>query len=240
MAINGGEPRRPAAAPALRDIPFEDLFRACRLGGDLSAWNERFGPIVAQVAARVRTRFGNAELADSAALSAVATLVRRLRVGEPDSRLDRIDGPDALVGYLVLRAHHKVWEKLKDRRRLRGWPADMDPAEPGTEADGEPGDADRIRSAVRREMEVQLHRMFERMGLLLGSPRQRATFALIYRDMYGIESLSDTAIADRVGVATKTVQRVRRKVEAYWPEIEAEGRRAVERLEWRLRRLAGL
>ena len=58
--------------------------------------------------------------------------------------------------------------------------------------------------------------------------------------MYGIEPLTDVAIARRVGVATKTVQRVRRQVEAHWPELEAEGRRAVRALEAELRRQAGI
>ena len=97
-------------------------------------------------------------------------------------------------------------------------------------------DPDLIRDAVRVEMKVQLERMLDRMNLLLGTPRQRATFALMYRSMYGIEPLTDAAIARRVGVAAKTVQRVRRQVEQHWPELEAEGQRAVRALEAALRR----
>ena len=87
------------------DVPFERLFEVWRAGGDLEAWNDRFGKIVAQVATRLRRRFGDRDLAESAAGSAVATMLRRLREGDPDSRLDRLDGPDALEGYLVLLAH---------------------------------------------------------------------------------------------------------------------------------------
>ena len=237
MATSGGEPHRPGAVAALDDIPFEQLFQAWRRGGDLAAWNDRFGPIVAQVAARVRAQFGDANLAESAAQSAMKTLVRRVREGEPDSKLDRVAGPDALFGYLVLRAHHKAWKKLKDRWKQRPLPPDW---EQDDETDESFDDLERIRIAVRREMGVQLHRMLERMRLELRTPRQRATFELMYRSMYGIEPLTDVEIARRVGVATRTVQRVRRKVEEHWPEIEAEGRRAVEALEAKLRSQAGL
>jgi DNA-directed RNA polymerase specialized sigma24 family protein len=228
-----------AAAVALDEIPFERLFQAWRDGGDLSAWNDRFGPIVAQVAARIRARFGDPDLADSAAQSAMATFVRRMREGEPDSKLDRVDGPDALFGYLVLRAHHKAWEKLKGRWRQRPLPADWDRAAQGGQGAEDPDLQEPTRREVRREMEEQLRRMLERMNLLLGTELQRKTFYLMYRSMYGVERLTDVAIAQRVGVAAKTVQRVRRKVEEHWPGLVAEGRRAVKALEERLRSQAG-
>ena len=106
---------RPETMSEFDDVPFERLFEVWRTGGDLKAWNDRFGTIVAQVATRLRRRFGDRDLAESAAGSAVATLLRRVREGDPDSRLDRLDGPDALEGYLVLLAHTKAWKKLKDQ-----------------------------------------------------------------------------------------------------------------------------
>ena len=170
------EAQRPDAAVMLDDIPFERLFDVLRHGGDLEAWNDGFGAIVAQVAERLRSRFREAELAESAALSAVATFVRRLREGEPDSKLDRVDGRDTLVGYLVLRAHHKAWEKLHDQWRRKSWPVDLDQADLRNEPSAEVADAsdsDFIRSAVRAEMSFQLRHMLDRMNLLLGTARQR-------------------------------------------------------------------
>jgi hypothetical protein len=202
MAASGGESHRPDAAEALGDIPFEHLFQACRGGGDLAAWNDRFGPIVAQVAARVRAKFGDPDLAESAAQSAVATFLGRLREGEADSRLARVDGPDALFGYLVLRAHHKAWEKPRARWSAGPPPADWEPASPKPEGAESGGDEKLIQSAVRREMEAHLRVMLERMGLLLGTPRRRATFELMYQSMYGVERLTDVEIAQRVGLVT--------------------------------------
>jgi hypothetical protein len=227
---------RPETMSELDDVPFERLFVVWRTGGDLKAWNDRFGTIVAQVATRLRRRFGDRDLAESAAGSAVATLLRRVREGDPDSRLDRLDGPDALEGYLVLLAHTKAWKKLKEQWSRKPCPDGLEPVDPGHEPDSCEDDPDLIRDAVRVEMKVQLQRMLDQMNLLLGTPRQRATFALMYRSMYGIEPLTDAAIARRVGVADKTVQRVRRQVEQHWPELEAEGRRAVRALEAALRR----
>jgi DNA-directed RNA polymerase specialized sigma24 family protein len=226
---------RPEAMSELDDVPFERLFEVWRTGGDLKAWNDRFGTIVAQVAARLRRRFGDQDLAESAAGSAVATLLRRVREGDPDSKLDRLDGPGALEGYLVLLAHTKVWKKLKDQWARRPCPEGLEPVDPGPAPDVSEADPDLIRDAVRVEMKVQLQRMLDRMNLLLGTPRQRATFALMYRSMYGIEQLTDAAIARRVGVTAKTVQRVRRQVEQHWPELEADGQRAVRALEAALR-----
>jgi hypothetical protein len=220
----------------LDDVPFEQLFELWRAGGDLKVWNDRFGTIVAHVAARLRQRFGDRDLAESAAGSAMATLLRRVREGDPDSRLDRLDGPDALEGYIVLLAHTKAWKKLKDRWSSKHCPEGREPIDPGRETDAHQDDPGVIRDAVRTEMKVQLRRMLDRMNLLLGTPRQRATFALMYRSMYGIEPLTDAAIARRVGVAAKTVQRVRRQVEQHWPELQADGQRAVRALEAALRR----
>jgi hypothetical protein len=219
----------------LDDIPFERLFEVCQTGGDLKVWNDRFGTIVAEVATRLRRRFGDQELAESAAGSAVATLLRRLREGDPDSKLDRLDGPAALEGYLVLLAHTKVWKKLKHQWARRSCPEGLEPVAPGPALDVSDEDLELVRDAVRVEMKVQLQLMLDRMNLLLGTPRQRATFALMYRSMYGIEQLTDVAIARRVGVTAKTVQRVRRQVEQHWPELEAEGQRAVSALETALR-----
>jgi hypothetical protein len=227
---------RPETMSELDDVPFERLFEVWRTGGDLKAWNDRFGTIVAQVATRLLRRFGDRDLAESAAGSAVATLLRRVREGDPDSRLERLDGPDALEGYLVLLAHTKAWKKLKDQWSHEPCPEGLEPVDPGHEPDFYDDDPDLIRDAVRVEMKVQLQRMLDRMNLLLGTPRQRATFALMYRSMYGAERLTDAAIARRVGVAAKTVQRVRRQVEQHWPELEADGQRAVRALEAALRR----
>jgi DNA-directed RNA polymerase specialized sigma24 family protein len=242
MATNGSQSRQPDEVVRLDDVPFEGLYHVLKRGGDLAEWNDRFGAIVAQVGARLRSRFGEADLVDSAAQSAIATLVRRLREGEPDSKLERVDGPDALVGYLVLRAHHKAWIKLRSRWRSRTWPVDWEPADRRADATAhaqEADDSELIRSAVRVEMTTQLHRLLDRMNLLLGTPRQRATFALIYRDMYGVERMTDAAIASRVGVSTKTVQRVRATVEEHRPELEEEGRQAVRALEQSLRERKG-
>ena len=230
------DPLRPDTMSELDDVPFERLFEVWRSGGDLKAWNDRFGTIVAQVATRLRRRFGDRDLAESAVGSAVATLLRRVREGDPDSKLDRLDGPDALEGYLVLLAHSKAWKRLKDQWSRKSCPDGQEPVDPGHGPELHPDDLDLIREAVRAEMKVQLQRMLDRMNLLLGTPRQRATFALMYRSMYGIEPLTDAAIARRVGVAAKTVQRVRRQVEQHWPELEADGQRAVRALEAALRR----
>jgi DNA-directed RNA polymerase specialized sigma24 family protein len=220
---------------ALADIPFEGMWTVVRAGGNLDDWNQVFAEIVKQVSARVRAKFSDKGIADSAARSAMATVLRRAR----DGTLDRVDGPDAFIGQVVLAAHHKAWQKIKTRWRHLQIPEGFDPVDTSTTRHPEP-DPDPLvpPEAIRSEMASQLKAMLTRMNLLLKSDHRRQAFELLYRKMYGIERLTDAQIAARIGIAERTVRRVRREVEAHWPRVVEDGRRAVQALEARLRRLA--
>jgi DNA-directed RNA polymerase specialized sigma24 family protein len=220
----------------LADIPFEAMFRVWCEGGSLDQWNQVFSEIVRQVSARVRAKFGDKGIADSAARSAMATVLRRAR----DGTLEGVDGPDAFIGEVVLRAHHKAWEKLNDRWRHRQFLEGFDPVDLRTTRGAESDPQERlVLEAIRAEIADQLNAMLTRMNLLLKSELRRKTFELLYRKMYGIERLTDAEIAARLDISDRTVRRVRRQVEAQWPLLVEEGRQAVRALEARLRRLAG-
>jgi DNA-directed RNA polymerase specialized sigma24 family protein len=222
-------------------VPFEGLIAVVSRGGSLDDWNAVFSQVIEAVAARVRARFPYSHAADSAAHSALATVLRRMKEEDHDSRLDRIDGPDALIGYVVLIAHDKAWEKIRRHRKHVPLPRDdvfLDPrpaqVEPGSEDDEQVA-----KEAIRVEMAHQLGVILTRMNLLLKNEQQRSVFALLYRKMYGIEKLTDAEIAARTNLTDRTVRRVRRKVEAHWPQLVADGRRAMEALEAQFRRYAG-
>ena len=91
MASSGVSARGPGAAVcALMTSPSSPTPQSCGRRGDLTAWNDRFGPIVAQVATRVRARFGDPDPRRSAAaLSAWRHPLRRGSDGYSDSKLDR-------------------------------------------------------------------------------------------------------------------------------------------------------
>jgi len=216
----------------LADIAFETMFRVLCDGGSLDQWNQVFSEIVQQVSARVRAKFRDRAIADSAAQSAMATIIRRAR----DGALEGVDGPDAFIGQVVLRAHHKAWEKLRARWRYRQLPEGFDPEDPCPPTDPEPDpDGGHVAEAIRREMEYQLNAMLTRMNLLLKSEQRRKTFELLYRKMCGIERLTDAEIAARLGISERTVRRVRQQVEEHWPVLVEEGLRAVRALEAGLR-----
>jgi DNA-directed RNA polymerase specialized sigma24 family protein len=209
---------------ALEKLPAETLFEVWRSGGSFADWNSEFSKFVDEVEAVVRASFPNNRIAASAVQSAMATFLRRARDGE----LDRIDGPKSLFGYVVLRAHHKAWEKLKRDWAAGQLPLDFDLADPRPGlGEPEPGDTLLVIAAIRAEMAYQLNLALKRMGLLLRSEHQRCVFELVYRSMYEPEKLSVAEIAERCDVAERTVGRVRSRVKKHWPYLLEEARRAV-------------
>jgi DNA-directed RNA polymerase specialized sigma24 family protein len=215
----------------LGHVPSERLFEVVRRGQNLDDWNSDFSAIVEQVAAAVRARFKNRSIAESAAQSAMATILRRARDGE----LDRVEGPQTLFGYALLSAIHKAWKKLKDR--YPAWPEKFDPQVASRTTDREASSQIAVEvAAIRAEMAYQLNRALERMNLLLKNDQQRHVFELLYRKMYQVEKLTDAAISARCGVTERTVRRVRKRVEEHWPQLVAEGRRAVQDLKAQFRR----
>jgi hypothetical protein len=237
------------AARDLSDLSLEALFEAVRGSGSYGAWDEAFDAIVAHVADRIRSKLRNADIADEAARSALATFLRRVSEGLLDDELDRGDGPAALIGYLVPIAFDRARNKLQIVRPEvqqsvleRGGFEFVDPAPPPVEGALGARHAkisdEEFRARMREEIERQLDAMLVRMGLLLKKARdttleesKRAmVFYHLYQKMYGIEKLTDEQIAANVGVSDRMVRRIRDIVKSHWPQLVEEGRRAIRRL----------
>jgi hypothetical protein len=221
----------PSVTIELEELPLERLCEVVRRGGTLEDWNKEFGILVHRVAAVVRAKFRSDHLAQSAALSAMATVLRRARDGELD-----VEGPDKLFGHVLLVAHHKAWNKVKQNWNHRPLPAWLEPVDTHSLGeDGEPDQEQLIRAALKAEVIRQLELILERMKLLLKSKQQREVFELLYRNMYEARKLTVGEIASRCRVSERTVVRVRRTVTEHWPQLLEEARCALEALKTQLR-----
>jgi hypothetical protein len=262
----GGDPKL-TNSPSTLDlggVPFDRMFElrrgdARRPGGDatgsLAAWDEAFGEVVAQVAKRVRHQFGNEDLAGSVARSAFGTFVRRSREGAtPGDALDQVDGPDALVGYLVTIAYEKAAKRLATlRREVQASVLGEGGFEAVAPQQDRAEDEDRlvIRKAVCAEMQAQFDRIFERLGLQVKDGQAPILYALYvqkYQDSLdpealqamlkrlGLRKLTCKEIAAKNGITERTLYNLRKKVDAQWPGLIQEATEAVRALQERLNR----
>jgi DNA-directed RNA polymerase specialized sigma24 family protein len=211
----------------------DELFTASRRGSR-EEWARAFESIVAQVSARVRCKFRDSELAESAALSAARTCLSRVRRGEDDQRLYRVEGPDALLGYLVLIAHGKAWEKLRARTKLRRLPEGYDPEDLAESHDDDPGDWGLINRALTLEMEAQVSGLLDRVESVLPNDLNRRVFRQLFLKKYAGEKMTDGEIAARERISERTVRRIRQKSEPLADDLVAEARVAVRSLELQL------
>lgn len=221
---------------ALEDIPFEELFRSLRAGEPLGRFDAAFGRIVAEVAARVRARFAD-DVAGSAVQSAVGTFLRRAEGDGGNDALKSIDGPDALIGHLVLIAHGKAWEKLKWSWRHRPLPDGVapiivQPPDGGTDPREEES---RFNAAIRAETARLLDEQLRRMRELLSQKQRRDVFELLLPKLCGLDGPTQAEIAARAGVSERTVRRIQCEVEPFWSSLAEDSRMALRSFDAGLR-----
>jgi hypothetical protein len=65
--------------------------------------------------------------------------------------------------------------------------------------------------------------------------QRRNVLHWVIRKLYGLETLSDDEIGARCDVSGRTVARVRDQLQAHWPTLVEDGRRAIRELESYLR-----
>jgi DNA-directed RNA polymerase specialized sigma24 family protein len=210
------------------EVPFEELM-ANRFGGDPELWEQSFEKILAAVVKAISRKFGDLDLASDAAISAMRTFIRRVRVdGRPGLRLE---GPRSLEALLVVIALRKAIRHIRSDARLKEILMKLPTSDEGPSDLSSGIDRDRLRFA----MSDQLERMLEDLKLSIGSEMGRKIVREICLKTYQRHRVDDEEIAARAGCSVRTVGRLRREVEVIWPKILEQGRQAIQELEDDLR-----
>ncbi len=230
-----------SAADLLRSVRFETLAHLANDQAPIDAWVDAFGDIVATVAGQLRPRFrgSNSGRIDSAARSALRTILERVRDGSIRDQKGSIGETlalnprslDSLLGMLILIAFDKIYEK-KRREAV-----DLDSI--ASSAEREVVEQQRLVDvAIRDEMARQLEVMFARLRFLDNNKdsEQAQVHLLLLLKRLGVEDLSFEQIAQSAGVTNYSVGKTRETIDKYWPDLEKAGQKAIENLARRLRR----
>jgi DNA-directed RNA polymerase specialized sigma24 family protein len=210
------------------DIAFEELMTE-RFGGDVEAWNHAFSNILEAVMAAMRRRFGDPDLAEDVAQSALRTFIRRVR--HDDKSTLKFEGPHELEGFLIVIAFRKAIRELRKDVRHRETLLRLARTGGGDSQSNDSGEREQLRTAIR----AQFERMLEELKLSLKSIKGRKVSRDIIKNIYHNITIDDDAIARKASCSTRTVGRVRREIEQIWPRIVEEGQRAIRELEAELR-----
>lgn len=182
------------------------LVALCDRGASLEDWNDVYADTVANVASRLRQRFGPGDQPwiDSAAASAMRTVLRRVVAKDAPDQTDlplRPTGPDALLGLLVLIAFDKVYEK-----KIR----DNDDENPSVStAEREDEEQKRlVDEAIRDEMDRQLNILLARL-CLLGGGQKTLVYRLLIEKEAGIADRSYEQIRALAGVTAYSLRKAR-------------------------------
>jgi DNA-directed RNA polymerase specialized sigma24 family protein len=217
----------PDSLPMLfQKVPFEELVDALRAGEDLSAWNAVFAQILERVKQAVRRRFPDEHLCDDAVDSACRTFLRRVQQGE-----FTLQGPDALIGLLVLIAYRKATRMYRAELREPGLlqPADLDrvAGESGIETLPEPSGGEGSRAVLRTAMAEHLAEMLEQMRRSCKNALHAKIFDRWFRKECGVEKITYEQIAANAGASERTVRRASEEFRKDWEPLVAEARRMI-------------
>jgi hypothetical protein len=165
-------------------------------------------------------RFGDKDFIGDAADSVLGTLLRRIRAGELGGQ-----GHGGIVAFLASIALDKAFACRSRRgRNLAFYPADSAPS-PTELAMGEELDAQR--SYLHQLMQYELDTALAEMEPYLESRRHRAISQILFEEAYGGAPRHNQEIADRVGCALRTVERVRQGFRIRWLPRTEEARRCL-------------
>lgn len=237
-------------------VPFDRLFRELGHGGSLTAWNKEFDEIVRAVANEVKRLTPEDQFTDDVAGSWIRTFLRRVKDGD-DPKLNAVEGPEALFGYLVALAIDKIWKQrnqARDRREVnvsRLTPKGFDFVDKSSKEGGGTENTERDdRGVIRAAIADQLRTLFEKVNLLnTNRNRREASYLLLLKefrphlrseDIHALSGgrigrLTLGEIAKVTGVSERTLRRQNEQEEPIRKRLVEESVRAVRSLQAVLR-----
>ncbi len=216
------------------DLPLNrlyDLYLAMRRDRNLDDFYVELCRLDDEVWGRLRQRFRLGDYVESGIQSALVTFMRRVVEEESDSKLVRIDGPEALIVCLFELAKDKTLTKLRENRHGQILPGN-DPAAPRDEAADLDDPGPLIGPQILDEMKTQINQIRERVVRFLGDDesRRKATLLVLDKEL-GCNRLTNREIASQCGISERTVNRVVQQLrnDINLEELIAAGRRRIPR-----------